>query len=195
MGSAPTTVREIRRAQRADGPAAVLAIGTGNPPTSMTQDEYPDYYFRVTNSEHLTELKHKLTRICKRSGIEKRHAHLDEDAAPRTSTNRPTSLPSIDARCPVDLTAARPRVPGVRTARRPPRRGPSPQVARPVDITPRSRLSTYSALPPRPERGPSASACAEAGPPPRSTEDHTQPQRLLRRRQGRSSAARQGARA
>jgi hypothetical protein len=66
MGSAPAaTVGEIRRAQRADGPAAVLAIGTANPPTSMTQDEYPDYYFRVTNSEHLTDLKAKFTRICK----------------------------------------------------------------------------------------------------------------------------------
>ncbi|GJN32377.1 hypothetical protein PR202_gb20883 [Eleusine coracana subsp. coracana] len=104
MGSAPATVREIRRAQRADGPAAVLAIGTANPPTSMTQDEYPDYYFRVTNSEHLTELKHKLTRICKRSGIEKRHVHLNEDllAAHPDFTDR--SLPSLDAR--VDLSSA-----------------------------------------------------------------------------------------
>lgn len=67
MGSAPATVREIRRALRADGPAAVLAIGTANPPTSLAQDEYPDYYFRVTNSEHLTELKDKLTRICERA--------------------------------------------------------------------------------------------------------------------------------
>ncbi|TVU39028.1 hypothetical protein EJB05_12429, partial [Eragrostis curvula] len=65
MASGPATVREIRRAQRADGPAAILAIGTANPPTCMSQDEYPDYYFRVTNSEHLTELKDKLTRICK----------------------------------------------------------------------------------------------------------------------------------
>jgi bisdemethoxycurcumin synthase len=66
MGSAPATVvSEIRRAQRADGPAAVLGIGTANPPTSMAQDEYPNYYFRVTNSEHLTDLKAKLTRICK----------------------------------------------------------------------------------------------------------------------------------
>jgi hypothetical protein len=29
------------------------------------QDEYADYYFRVTNTEHLTKLKSKLNRICK----------------------------------------------------------------------------------------------------------------------------------
>ncbi|TVU39040.1 hypothetical protein EJB05_12442, partial [Eragrostis curvula] len=39
MASGPATVREIRRAQRADGPAAILAIGTANPPTCMSQDE------------------------------------------------------------------------------------------------------------------------------------------------------------
>ena len=64
MGRAlPATVDEIRRAQRADGPAAVLGIGTANPPTCMAQDDYPDYYFRVTNSEHLTDLKAKLTTL------------------------------------------------------------------------------------------------------------------------------------
>jgi len=65
IGSAPATIGEIRRAQRADGPAAVLGIGTANPSTCVAQDDYPNYYFRVTNSEHLTDLKAKLTRICK----------------------------------------------------------------------------------------------------------------------------------
>ena len=62
---ATVVVHDIRHAQRADGPAAVLAIGTANPATSMLQDEYTDYYFRVTKSEHLTDLKDKLRRICK----------------------------------------------------------------------------------------------------------------------------------
>ena len=69
MGSAPATVREMRRAQRADGPAAVLGIGTANPPTCLAQDEYPDYYFRVTNSEHLTDLEGKLTRTSLRVNL------------------------------------------------------------------------------------------------------------------------------
>ncbi|VAI69968.1 unnamed protein product [Triticum turgidum subsp. durum] len=58
--------REIRRLQRADGPAAVLAIGTANPQHRLSQDEYPEYYFRVTNSEHLAEQqKPILNMICK----------------------------------------------------------------------------------------------------------------------------------
>lgn len=45
--------------------AAVLAIGTANPASWVTQGEYVDWYFRVTNSEHLADLKAKMKRICK----------------------------------------------------------------------------------------------------------------------------------
>ena len=57
MATTLATLREIRRAQRADGPAAMLAIGTANPTNCVLQEEFPDYYFRVTNKEHLTDLK------------------------------------------------------------------------------------------------------------------------------------------
>lgn len=46
------------------GKAKVLAIGTAVPPNIVYQSDYPDFYFDVTKSEHLTELKEKLTRIC-----------------------------------------------------------------------------------------------------------------------------------
>ncbi|MQL81269.1 hypothetical protein Taro_013726 [Colocasia esculenta] len=59
------SVAAIRRAQRADGPATILAIGTANPPNVVEQSTYPDYYFRITNSEHMVELKEKFMRICK----------------------------------------------------------------------------------------------------------------------------------
>ena len=65
MGIAPVNVCQFRRTQQAEGPAAVLAIGTANPPHSVPQDEFPDYFFRVSKSEHLTDLKVKLKRICK----------------------------------------------------------------------------------------------------------------------------------
>lgn len=51
--------------QQAMGLASVLAIGTSNPPNCFDQSTYPDYYFRVTNSEHKTELKQKFKRMCK----------------------------------------------------------------------------------------------------------------------------------
>ena len=59
-----TVLNELRRAQRADGPAAVLAIGTAVPANCVRQDEFTDWYFRVTKSDHLTELKAKMKRMC-----------------------------------------------------------------------------------------------------------------------------------
>ena len=59
------SVDEIRRAQRAEGPATILAIGTANPSNCIEQSDYLDYYFRITNSEHLVELKEKFKRMCK----------------------------------------------------------------------------------------------------------------------------------
>jgi hypothetical protein len=41
----------------------VLAIGTANPPNCVSQEEYPDYYFRLTKRQHLTDLKHKFKTI------------------------------------------------------------------------------------------------------------------------------------
>jgi hypothetical protein len=61
------TVEEVRKAQRAEGPATVMAIGTAIPPNCVEQSTYPDYYFRITNSEHKTELKEKFKRMCKGS--------------------------------------------------------------------------------------------------------------------------------
>ncbi|KAG6737240.1 hypothetical protein POTOM_058753 [Populus tomentosa] len=57
------TVDEIRKAQRAEGPATILAIGTSTPPNCFDQSTYPDYYFRITNSEHKVELKAKFKRM------------------------------------------------------------------------------------------------------------------------------------
>ncbi|KAL6311398.1 hypothetical protein AAG906_025853 [Vitis piasezkii] len=57
------SVEEIRNAQRAKGPATILAIGTATPNHCVHQSDYADYYFRVTKSEHMTELKKKFNRI------------------------------------------------------------------------------------------------------------------------------------
>lgn len=59
-----TVLRDTYQRQRADGPAAILAIGTANPANRIEQDEFTDWYFRVTKSDHLTKLKAKLKKIC-----------------------------------------------------------------------------------------------------------------------------------
>ncbi|GAB4826078.1 Chitin synthase, class 2 [Ancistrocladus abbreviatus] len=66
-------------AQKAKGPATILAIGTAVPPNCNPQADFPDYYFRVTNSEHMTELKEKFKRICEKTAIEKRYTYLTEE--------------------------------------------------------------------------------------------------------------------
>ncbi|XP_037429844.1 chalcone synthase 2-like [Triticum dicoccoides] len=52
MATLLSTVREIRRSQRAEGAAAVLAIGTTTRPTVC-----PGRSIRITKSQHLTDLK------------------------------------------------------------------------------------------------------------------------------------------
>nr|CDU45725.1 chalcone synthase [Lepidium graminifolium]CDU45730.1 chalcone synthase [Lepidium graminifolium] len=88
----------IRKAQRADGPAAILAIGTANPDNYVIQAEYPDYYFRITNSEHMTELKEKFQRMCDKSVIRKRHMHLTEEFLKENPNMCAYMAPSLDAR-------------------------------------------------------------------------------------------------
>nr|Q9MBB1.1 RecName: Full=Chalcone synthase; AltName: Full=Naringenin-chalcone synthase [Equisetum arvense]BAA89501.1 chalcone synthase [Equisetum arvense] len=68
-----------RLAQRANGPATVLAIGTANPANVFEQSSYPDFYFDITNSQHMTELKLKFSRMCQKSGIKKRYMHLNSE--------------------------------------------------------------------------------------------------------------------
>ncbi|GAB4856869.1 Chitin synthase, class 1 [Ancistrocladus abbreviatus] len=68
-----------RRAERANGLATILAIGTVVPPNFYYQADFPDYYFRVTNSEHMTDLKEKFKRMCEKTEIKKRHTFLTEE--------------------------------------------------------------------------------------------------------------------
>nr|QCX36372.1 styrylpyrone synthase 2 [Piper methysticum] len=91
-------VEEHWAAQRARGPATVLAIGTANPPNVLYQADYPDFYFRVTKSEHMTQLKEKFKRICDKSAIRKRHLHLTEELLEKNPNICAHMAPSLDAR-------------------------------------------------------------------------------------------------
>nr|CDU43962.1 chalcone synthase [Biscutella laevigata] len=93
-----SSLGEIRKAQRADGPAGILGIGTANPANHVIQSEYPDYYFRITNSEHMTDLKEKFQRMCDKSMIRKRHMHLTEEYLKENPNMCAYMAPSLDAR-------------------------------------------------------------------------------------------------
>ncbi|KAK9108636.1 hypothetical protein Syun_024647 [Stephania yunnanensis] len=92
------SVQQIREAQRAHGPASVLAIGTATPTNCVYQADYPDYYFRVTKSQHLTDLKDKFIRLCEKSMIRKRYMHLTEDILKANPSICAYDAPSLDAR-------------------------------------------------------------------------------------------------
>ncbi|GJN32379.1 hypothetical protein PR202_gb20885 [Eleusine coracana subsp. coracana] len=105
MGSAPANVAEMWRARRADGPATVLAIGTANPESCMTRDEFPDMYFRATKSEHLTGLKEKFKRVSQRLGVERRYLHHTEELLAAHPEIIDNSAPSLDTRMDIVKTA------------------------------------------------------------------------------------------
>ncbi|KAL3507410.1 hypothetical protein ACH5RR_032792 [Cinchona calisaya] len=92
------TVDEVRRAQRAEGPATILAIGTSTPPNCVEQRTYPDYYFRITNSERKIELKEKFKRMCEKSMIKRRYMHLTEEILKENPNICAYMAPSLDAR-------------------------------------------------------------------------------------------------
>ncbi|KAJ7976312.1 Chalcone synthase [Quillaja saponaria] len=92
------SVEAIRKAQRADGPATILAIGTATPSNFILQADYPDYYFRITNSEHMTDLKEKFKRMCDKSMIKKRYMHLTEEILKENQNLCAYMAPSLDAR-------------------------------------------------------------------------------------------------
>ncbi|XP_044499641.1 chalcone synthase 1-like [Mangifera indica] len=92
------SVDEVRKAQRAQGPATVMAIGTATPPNCVDQSTYPDYYFRITNSEHKTELKEKFKRMCDKSKIKKRYMYLTEEILKENPAVCEYMAPSLDAR-------------------------------------------------------------------------------------------------
>ncbi|KAM0864903.1 hypothetical protein ACQ4PT_043628 [Festuca glaucescens] len=88
----------VMRAQRAEGPATVLAIGTATPDNCVYQADYADYYFRVTKSEHLVDLKHKFKRMCERSMVRKRYMHLTEEMIQENPSMAEFMAPSLAAR-------------------------------------------------------------------------------------------------
>nr|BBE25129.1 chalcone synthase [Asparagus officinalis]BBE25130.1 chalcone synthase [Asparagus officinalis] len=80
------------------GKAAVLAIGTANPPTEVDQSQLPDLHFKATNSEHMVDLKHKFGRICKSSQIDKRYTYVTESLLQQIPSMATYDSPSLNAR-------------------------------------------------------------------------------------------------
>uniref|UniRef100_J3MLH3 Chalcone/stilbene synthase C-terminal domain-containing protein n=1 Tax=Oryza brachyantha TaxID=4533 RepID=J3MLH3_ORYBR len=107
MGSTPA-VDELRRAQRAEGPATVLAIGTANPANCVAQEDYADFYCRVTNTGHVDGLKHKLNALCvSASGSQKRFFYHTEEMISAHPEFVDRAKQSLDARLELTVLSFR----------------------------------------------------------------------------------------
>ncbi|CAN0862502.1 Chalcone synthase 1 [Linum grandiflorum] len=83
--------------------SCILAIGTANPSNCILQSNFPDYYFRVTNTQHSTDIIPNFTRICKHiccenSKIKKRYLHLTEHLIEKHPNLASYMAPSLDVR-------------------------------------------------------------------------------------------------
>ncbi|TVU49527.1 hypothetical protein EJB05_00840 [Eragrostis curvula] len=59
--------------------AKILGLGSAFPEHVWPQKSFPDYYFEITNSNHMVDLKDKFKNICDRTMIEKRHVSMSDD--------------------------------------------------------------------------------------------------------------------
>ncbi|XP_071718283.1 chalcone synthase 1-like [Rutidosis leptorrhynchoides] len=96
--SSSIDIAEFINARRAQGPATILAIGTATPTNCINQADYPDYYFRVTKSEHMVDLKAKMKRMCDKSTIKTRYVHITEEFLKENPSVSKHMSPSLDTR-------------------------------------------------------------------------------------------------
>lgn len=56
----------FRKAERVDGSIKILAIDTSTSPNVVDQSIYTNNYFKITNIEHMTQLKEKFKSLRKK---------------------------------------------------------------------------------------------------------------------------------
>ncbi|XP_044950406.1 chalcone synthase 6-like [Hordeum vulgare subsp. vulgare] len=78
--------------------ATIMGIGTAVPPNVLRQVSFPDYYFDVTNSNHLVDLKAKFAKICEKTMIEKRHFAMSSDFMRSNPSITAYKSPSLNLR-------------------------------------------------------------------------------------------------
>ncbi|XVE95929.1 hypothetical protein REPUB_Repub02eG0177900 [Reevesia pubescens] len=97
---------DFGRPKPAQSLATILSIGKANPANYIFQDDFPDYYFRVTKCENMTQLKDKFKRICAKSMVRKRHFVLTEETINKNPNISTYNGKSLDVRHQLILTEA-----------------------------------------------------------------------------------------
>ncbi|CAN6374643.1 unnamed protein product [Urochloa humidicola] len=78
--------------------AAILGIGVAVPEHVWQQEAFPDYYFDITKSNHMVDLKAKFKNICEKTKIEKRHVYMSDDLLRTNPSITAYQSPSLNLR-------------------------------------------------------------------------------------------------
>ncbi|KAF0898549.1 hypothetical protein E2562_008136 [Oryza meyeriana var. granulata] len=84
--------------RRGSGTAIIMGIGKAVPVHVFPQKSFPDYYFDISNSNHMVELKAKFANICEKTMIEKRHFYTSDDLLRSTPSMTAYNSPSLTLR-------------------------------------------------------------------------------------------------
>lgn len=75
-----------------------MGIGTAVPSHEFQQKSFSDYYFEITSSNHMVDLKAKFANICEKTMIEKRHFYMSNEMLRDSPSITAYSSPSLTLR-------------------------------------------------------------------------------------------------
>uniref|UniRef100_A0A0E0JKV7 Chalcone synthase n=1 Tax=Oryza punctata TaxID=4537 RepID=A0A0E0JKV7_ORYPU len=75
-----------------------MGIGKAVPVHVFPQKSFPDYYFEISNSNHMVNLKAKFAKICESTMIEKRHFYTSDDLLRSSPSITAYTSPSLTLR-------------------------------------------------------------------------------------------------
>ncbi|CAO2143975.1 unnamed protein product [Urochloa humidicola] len=78
--------------------ATIMGIGKAVPLHEFQQKSIPDYYFDITSSNHMVDLKAKFAHICEKTMIEKRHFYMSNELLRDSPSIMAYSAPSLTRR-------------------------------------------------------------------------------------------------
>ncbi|CAO2152114.1 unnamed protein product [Urochloa humidicola] len=78
--------------------ATIMGIGKAVPLHEFQQKSFSDYYFEITSSNHMVDLKAKFAHICEKTMIEKRHFYMSNEMLRDSPSITAYSCPSVTRR-------------------------------------------------------------------------------------------------
>ncbi|CAL4993684.1 unnamed protein product [Urochloa decumbens] len=78
--------------------AIIMGIGKAVPSHEFQQKSFSDYYFEITSSNHMVDLKAKFAIICEKTMIEKRHFYMSNEMLRENPSITAYSSPSLTRR-------------------------------------------------------------------------------------------------